>query len=212
MRRYVVLKIAGTTAFTALFFVGYFHLLRFPAYTVTVMPLTALDHLIPFQPNALFVYLTLWLYIGVGPGLLLGFVELLAYTLWISAMCLVGLGVFYVWPTAVPAANLDVAGLAGFAMLKGVDAAGNACPSMHVAAAMFTAIRVDRTLREARVPAALRLMNALWMLAIAHSTLAIKQHVLLDVVAGAALGAAFALASLYARPGARPRAGPGSGA
>lgn len=200
MRRFFPLKLIGTTAFTSLFFVAYFHLLRHPAYPVTVMPLTALDRLIPFQPGALFAYLSLWLYIGLGPGLSLTFREFVVYGFWISAMCLAGLGIFYLWPTAVPPLTIDVSGHAGFAMLQGVDAAGNACPSMHVAAAMFTVIRVEQVLRDARTPALLRLLNLLWFAAIAWSTLAIKQHVVLDAVAGALLGIAFALPSLRWRP------------
>ncbi len=200
MRRFFPLKVIGTTVFTSLFFIAYFQLLRHPAYPVTVMPLTALDRLIPFQPNALFAYLSLWLYIGVGPGLTLTFRELVVYGAWISAMCLAGLGIFYAWPTAVPPLLIDVSGYAGFAMLQGVDAAGNACPSMHVAAAMFTVIRVEQVLRDARTPVALRLLNLLWFAAIAWSTLAVKQHVVLDAVAGALLGIAFALPSLHWRP------------
>ncbi len=85
-------------------------------------------------------------------------------------------------------------------MLQGVDAAGNACPSMHVAAAMFTVIRVEQVLRDARTPVVLRLLNLLWFAAIAWSTLAVKQHVVLDAVAGALLGIAFAVPSLRWRP------------
>ena len=69
MRRHLVVKTLGITAFTWLFFIGYFHVLRHPVYPATLMPLTALDHLISFQPAALFPYLTLWLYIGFAPGL-----------------------------------------------------------------------------------------------------------------------------------------------
>ena len=43
MRRHFLVKLVGTSAFTWLFFIGYFHLLRYPAYPVTMMPLTALD-------------------------------------------------------------------------------------------------------------------------------------------------------------------------
>lgn len=200
MRRFFPLKVIGTTVFTSLFFVAYFHLLRHPASPVTVMPLTALDRLIPFQPDALFAYLSLWLYIGVGPGLERTFRELVVYGMWISAMCLAGLGFFYVWPTAVPPLTIDVSGYPGFAMLQGVDAAGNACPSMHVAAAMFTVIRVEQVLRDAHTPVVLRLLNLLWFAAIAWSTLAVKQHVVLDAAAGALLGVAFALPSLRWRP------------
>ena len=200
MRRHFALKLVGITAFTWLFFIGYFHLLNHPAYRVFVMPLTALDHLIPFVPQALFAYLSLWLYVGVAPGLQLTFRELVVYGLWVGALCLTGLGLFYLWPTQVPPLALDVSALPGFATLQGVDKAGNACPSMHVAVAMFTAIRIEQVLRDIGAPQWLRLVNRVWFLAIALSTLAIRQHVVLDAVAGALLGIAFAVPSLRWRP------------
>jgi len=202
MRRHFFWKLIGTTAWTWAFFMGYFHLLRYPAHAVSVMPLTALDHWIPFQPWALAPYLTLWLYVGVAPGLQLTFRELFVYGLWAGALCLTGLGIFYFWPTAVPVLAFDVSGYPGFQMLQGVDATGNACPSMHVAIAIFTGVWIEHTLRHARAPAALRALNLAWFVAIAWSTVAIKQHVVLDVLAGAALGLAFAAPSLYWRPGA----------
>jgi hypothetical protein len=207
IRRHLALKVVGTTAWTSLFFVGYFYLLRHPAHPTTVMPPIALDDLIPFQPQALFAYLTLWLYIGVAPGLQRTFLDLLVYGLWIAALCLSGLALFYFWPTQVPPLRPDVSGFPGFGMLQGVDAPGNACPSMHVAIAIFTAIWVDQLLREARAPAFMRLLNGVWFAAIASSTLAVKQHVVLDAAAGAVLG----VASLRWRP-AGPRAAGATGA
>ncbi|MET3495853.1 phosphatase PAP2 family protein [Variovorax boronicumulans] len=203
MRRHFLLKAVGTTVFTWIFFIAYFHLLRNPAFPVTVMPLTALDHLIPFQPYALGAYLSLWLYVGVAPGLQLTFRELVVYGLWIGGLCITGLGLFYVWPSQIPPLAIDVSGYPGFAMLQGVDAAGNACPSMHVAVSIFTAIRIEHLLRQAGTPVVLRVLNWIWFAAIAYSTLAVKQHVVLDVVAGALLGMAFAFPSLYWRPGKR---------
>jgi membrane-associated phospholipid phosphatase len=200
MRRHLVVKTIGITAFTWLFFIGYFHLLRHPTYPAMVMPLLGLDRLIPFQPGALVAYLTLWLYVGFAPALQLTFLELVVYGLWIGALCVTGLSLFYFWPTAVPPQLIDGSAFPGFALLQGVDAAGNACPSMHVAVAIFSAIWLDHLLREVGVPVSLRVLNAAWFLAIAWSTLAIKQHVVLDAAAGALLGVAFALPSLYWRP------------
>jgi hypothetical protein len=202
MRRLLWLKALGTTAVTSAFFIGYFYVLRNPVFPVVVMPEMALDRWIGFHPEALFIYLSLWFYIGVGPGLQRGFWELVVYGLWLAAMSLTGLLLFYLWPTAVPPLGFDASGFPGFALLQGVDAAGNACPSLHVATAMFTAIRVEQVLRDAFVPRWLRVGNALWFIAIAWSTLAIKQHVALDALAGAALGIAFALPSMRWRPGA----------
>ena len=200
MRRMLALKLVGVTAFTWLFFIAYFHLLRHPVNPVLVMPLTALDHLIPFQPQALFAYLSLWVYVGTAPGMQMTFVELVVYGLWAAALCLAGLACFYFWPTQVPPLLVDVTAFAGFATLQGVDAAGNACPSMHVAIAMFTVIRLEDVLRRAGAPGTLRLVNGAWFVAIAASTLLVKQHVVLDVAAGALLGIAFAWPSMRWRP------------
>lgn len=206
--RYLPLKFAGISAFMWVFFLGYFHTLRNPVYPVLEMPLTLLDQWIPFQPQALAAYLSLWLYVGIAPGLLLTLRELIVYGLWAAALCVAGLACFYFWPTAVPLRTLDVSGFPGFAMLQGVDAAGNACPSLHVATAMFTALWVERLLRIIQAPAGLRWLNALWFVAIAWSTVAIRQHVVLDAVGGIALGALFAALSIRWSAGVgRSRAG-----
>lgn len=200
IRHLLALKIVGTTAFTWLFFIGYFQLLRHPAYPVAVMPLTPLDPLIPFQPEMLVAYFSLWFYVGLAPGLQQNFRELVVYGLWVGALCLAGLGLFHWWPTQVPPGMAGGSDFPGFALLQGVDAPGNACPSMHVAVAMFTAIRVDEVLRRVRAPLPLPLANWLWFAAIAWSTLAVKQHVVLDALAGALLGIAFAWPSMRWRP------------
>lgn len=196
LRRHLVLKFIGVSAFMWVFFLAYFHLLRHPVYPVFEMPLTGLDRLIPFQAQALGAYLSLWLYVGIAPGLLLRLRELVVYGLWAAALCLTGLAFFFFWPTAVPPRVMDVSAIPGFAMLKGLDASGNACPSLHVAASMFTAIWIDRLLRIVHAPRALRGLNGLWFIAIAYSTVATRQHVVLDVAGGLALGAVFAALSL----------------
>jgi hypothetical protein len=201
MRRHFVIKTIGITGFTWLFFIAYFHLLRHPAYPVVQMPLTALDELIPFQPVTLVAYLSLWFYVGIAPALQLTFRELVVYGLWIGALCVTGLTLFYFWPTVVPPRMPELTSFPGFALLRGVDAPGNACPSMHVAVSIFSAVWIEHLLRGMRAPWALRLFNAAWFLAIAYSTLAVKQHVALDAAAGAALGLAFAWPSLHWRPG-----------
>ncbi len=200
MRRFFALKLIGVTAVTWIFFIAYFYLLRHPSAEVTVMPLTAIDDWIPFQPVMLVAYLSLWVYVGFAPGLLWAFRELLVYGLWAVALCACGLACFYFWPTAVPPQMRPPSDFPGFALLQGVDAEGNACPSMHVAIAIFTAIFLHDLLRRLRVPRAWLLLNAAWFTSIAYSTLAVKQHVVIDVVLGGLLGAVFASAALRWRP------------
>lgn len=206
--RLVLLKNAGLCLFMWAFFAAYFELLRRPVHAVTVMPLTIVDPWIPFQPAALWPYVSLWLYVGIAPCLLPTLRTLLAYGGWAAALCLSGLACFYFWPTAVPAQAhaLDpaLADHPGFALLRGVDAAGNACPSLHVASAMFSLCWIHRLLRAVQAPAWTRALNLLWFVLIAWSTVAVRQHVVLDVLAGAALGALFAAGSLRFGPALEP--------
>jgi hypothetical protein len=202
MRRHLVLKTLGITAFMWLFFLAYFYLLRHPARPVIVMPLTALDRAIPFQPGLLAAYVSLWIYVGIPPGLMLSLREALTYGAWMGSLCLVGLACFYFVPTEVPhlAVATDLAQHAGFALLQGVDAGGNACPSLHVACATFSAAWVHQMLRATGARRVFFVVNAAWLALIVYSTLAIKQHVAIDALAGAALAAVFAWPSLRWHP------------
>jgi hypothetical protein len=201
MRHLWWLKFLGVCAFMWVFFIGYFHTLRNPPHEAFVMPLTWIDHAVTFQPHALWAYVSLWLYVGVAPGLLRSFRELVVYGLWIGALCLIGLACFHWWPTAVPRLAMDVSAHPGFALLTGVDAAGNACPSLHVGTAVFTAVWVQHLLRHSGAPRWLRLGNLVWVTAIVWSTLATKQHVAWDVAAGTLLAMLLAALSLATRGG-----------
>ena len=94
-----------------------------------------------------------------------------------------------------------------FSWLKQTDPAGNACPSLHVAFAVFTARWVDFLFKRLRAGPVLHVLNWTWSLAIIYSTIATRQHVAIDVLAGAALGAiiaAFHLNWLTTRERVRP--------
>ncbi len=189
-------KCFGTMGFTAAFFVAYIYLLKHPVYEVTAMPLTWLDEVVPFQPVALIPYLSLWLYVSLPPLFFATAREIIAYGWRIAAVCVTGLLIFLFWPTAVPPADIDWARYPGVAFLKGVDAAGNACPSLHVATAMFSAVWLHYLLRQFGARAWLLMLNGVWCVAIVWSTMATRQHVALDVYAGIALGGLGAWLSL----------------
>lgn len=192
VRTHFWLKSLGTMGFTLVFFSAYIYLLKNPASPVVIMPLVAMDRWVGFEPTALPIYLSLWVYVSLPPLFLLTRRELVEYGVWIGSVCLVALGIFYLWPSAVPPANIDWAQYPGVAFLKGVDAAGNACPSLHVATAVFSAFWLHWLLPTVGLGRATRLLSAVWCVAIAYSTMATKQHVAVDVIAGAALGAALA--------------------
>ena len=199
MARHLYLKSIGTPLFIGLFFGAYFYVLKDPAYSTTVMPVTLLDRLIGFQPLALPVYLSLWVYVSFPPALLATRRELYGYGLAMAGTCLTGLIVFYFWPTAVPAADIDWAQYPDVAFLKAMDASGNACPSLHVATAVFSGIWLHHLLRRFGAPLWILILNWVWCIVIVYSALATRQHVAVDVLAGLALGALAARLSLRHR-------------
>jgi hypothetical protein len=62
-------KAVGTMLFIAIFFGVYLFLLKYPMYPTTVMPFIEMDELIGFQPMAMPLYLSLWLYVSLPPAL-----------------------------------------------------------------------------------------------------------------------------------------------
>lgn len=194
--RDVLLKSIGIPAFIAVFFAAYFYVLKHPAYPVTVMPATWLDRLIGFEPMALPLYVSLWVYVSLPPAFLSSRRELYLYGLAMAGTCLTGLVIFYFWPTTVPVSDIDWSLYPGVVFLKNMDAAGNACPSLHVATAVFSGLWLHHLLRRFGAPPWARLLNALWCIGIVYSTVATRQHVAVDMWAGLLLGTATAGLSL----------------
>lgn len=182
------IKAPGCALFIWFFFEAYFFLLRYPHAQVTTMPLTWLDGIIPMQWWAWAPYLSLWFYTCLPPALLPNLRQLLFYGVSVGSVCLIGLVCFYLWPTIVPPFTRPEG--TGLALVEGLDMAGNACPSLHVAIAVFSAIWLDPQLRSVGAGRSWRVTSWVWCAAIVYSTLATKQHVVLDVIAGIGLGAA----------------------
>lgn len=202
-------KMFGTMLSIMAFFHGYFWVMRHPGAEVFTMPLTAIDAWVPVQESALWMYASLWVYVALGPALGRNGRDLLAYGMGSLFMSLAGFAIFYLWPTAVPAFPVDWTLYPSLQFLKAVDVAGNACPSLHVSFAVFTAAVIHWQLRALRTPRAFEVVNVLWALGIVYSTLATRQHVALDVLAGVL----FALPALWVHAavvgaGRRPRAVP----
>ena len=198
-----VMKALSTMLGMAAFFPAYFWVLHHPFFPITLMPLTALDRLIDFEPAALPLYGSLWVYVALGPALMKNLRELVDYGLATLALSVAGMGIFILWPTAVPVFAIDWTRHPSILFLKDVDLASNACPSLHVAFAVFTAIWLERLLRELKVPVTPRLINGFWCLGILYSTVATRQHVTLDVLAGTVLGALVAAVHMWASRNSR---------
>lgn len=202
-------KASGTMLIIPVFFWAYFWVLRHPQGEVTVMPLTWLDGLVGFEPTAIPLYVSLWLYVSLAPAFLKDRREVVSYAIATVAMAVVGLLIFLLWPTTVLVTDADWGAHPSLAFLKELDAPRNACPSLHVAFAVFTGLWFERLLREVGAGWPMRALNLLWCLGIVWSTLAIRQHVALDAYAGTALGAL--AAGLQMRWLGQPAAAPAGG-
>lgn len=181
-------KATGTAVFMAVFFYSYFAVLHSPIGVVTIMPLTVVDGWVGFWPPAFYLYASLWVYTALVPALQPSLLKLVAYGCGIGSLCLLGLVIFSFFPTAVPYEFSSWFTDPTLSLLRSLDLAGNACPSLHVATAVFTAMAMHHLLCELGAPLWVKRGSWLWCALIVYSTMAIKQHVFWDVVAGTALG------------------------
>lgn len=199
-----VLKMLGTAGGIAAFFYAYFWVMRHPLGAVTVMPVTWVDELIGVQPLSFPLYAFLWFYISLGTALAKDLRELATFGIVSLGMSVVGLAIFLILPTRAPDFGIDWSLYPSMQILKNVDVGGNAFPSLHAAFCVFTAVALHAQLASLGAARWLRAGNLLLCVGILYSTMATRQHVALDAVAGVVLGgaASFAYLRLLAR-GAR---------
>lgn len=156
---------------------------RFGNVQPTEMPVFAVDRAVPFESGWTWIYLSVFLLVPI-PALLLADRALLKrQAVELGVVGLVSNVIFLVWPTSVPRPAAEGTG-AAWRMLTAGDLPVNACPSLHASLAVFAALWIVPALRNrfALIAAAWG-----WALVILWSTLATKQHVLVDIVAGGAL-------------------------
>jgi membrane-associated phospholipid phosphatase len=181
-----------STAFIYAFFMLYFYLLRHPAYLVMTVPTTWVDEWVTFSPRWLWIYLSLWVYVCLPVALLRNFLEVRQFLIGMVALLTVGLVAFYIWPTRIGVSVAADGSSDAYTLLKKLDTSGNSCPSLHVATAVFAAIWLRDLCQRIGAPKWLNMFSLLWCAAIVYSTMAIKQHVLLDVLGGLILAVACA--------------------
>src|SRR5699024_6581552 len=157
-------------------------------------------HWVGLHPWAVWIYVSLWLYIGLAPALLWLDASMCRYIASAALLSLVGSIIFFFWPTQGPSPGVDWAHWPLLGLLKAADNSHNACPSLHVAFSVLTAVWLHWILRQVGAPRWLYAVNIAWCLLIVWSTMAIRQHVALDVETGAVLGLVIGLMAIYARP------------
>jgi len=198
VRTLLMIKMLANVSGIAAFFYAYFWIMRHPLSAATVIPVTWIDDLVPFSSQSFFVYASLWVYVALGSLFTKDGRELAAWAAACFSMIIVGLSIFMAFPTKVPDFAVDWSQYPSLAFLKGVDASGNALPSLHAAFAVFTAVVLHGQLTAVRAPRAVLACNVLWCLGIVYSAMATRQHLALDIIAGAVLAGAVSIAYLAA--------------
>jgi len=148
------------------------------------LPLTWVDHHVPFMPNTFWIYNSEYFYfiaVYMTSSNLQNLNKFLYSTL---TMVLFSCIIFSIWPTTYPRElfplpqDLNYLTYHTFSMFRISDTPANCCPSLHVSVVYllsFIFLNEKRNL----FPYFLG-----WATAIAISTLTTKQHYLLDVIAG----------------------------
>jgi fatty acid desaturase len=156
-----------------------------PLFPALVMPLSPIDRLVPlFQPAvwlyvSLYLQLTFPLLLAREPGDLRRMAFGFGWIVFVSHV------LFLLWPTAIPPL-LSTAQISDplLRAVASVETSLSACPSLHASLAVYCALCAARMLPAWRQKA----MLWTWTSLILAATLLAKQHVFLDIVAGAALG------------------------
>ncbi len=182
------LKCIGSTVVISAFFVGYFWVLNHPGFAVREMPLFGIDQWLPVVPASAWVYFSLWVYICLPSSLMSQAKELGYYLMGAALLSGIGLAIFYCFPTAVPNWGIDWSLYPTLQFLKESDASGNACPSLHVAFAVYAGLWLARMFRLLSIGGAWHWVNVSWCVWIIVSTMTTKQHVFIDVLCGTVLG------------------------
>ena len=148
-------------------------------------PAIAVDRMVPLQPEWMLAYGSLYVFISCLPALVVRQADLFrrATQAYLAVMIVSYLG-FLLYPTVAPRPERIVAsGFAAWSLrgLYDIDPPHGCFPSLHVAYSFVSALTCYRVHRGVGIAA------AMWAALIGVSTMFVKQHYAIDVVAGVLL-------------------------
>lgn len=177
------LKLVLFLAINAFFWTCYQVLSRHAFFPLRAVPVIGLDAAVPFQPRPWSgVYLSQFLVTGTLPLLLLTREDIRRYTISLAVMAIPSFAAYFFFPTQGPR-PAEVGESLAMQFIAGADGPLNALPSLHAAFVVCMACLARRIFGPKVVPT-----MVVWACAIFYSTLATKQHQVLDLLAGGALG------------------------
>jgi membrane-associated phospholipid phosphatase len=170
-----------------LVYVPYIFLQRHHFFPATKMPLSFFDRWIPFSDQAVWLYLSIYLLMPVSSFLMNRRDQIFRYAAGIILISLSADVVFIFWPTSCPRPEVIGTNI-GYQMLTRIDNRFHAFPSLHAAFAIYSALCGGFVLRELGSRPFWRIGLWLWAFLILYATLATRQHVVVDIIAGGTLG------------------------
>ena len=190
-------KVAMVVGLGLLVTLPYFEIQYHPLLPAKIVPLTALDRLVPLVQPAVWLYLTLYLLLLLPVLLSRDSRELRSMAFGFAWIAVVSHVFFTIWPTATPPlVSWSQVTDPVLRMVLAVDTNRNALPSLHASLAIYCALCSARLLKTSGTRAAVWL----WTSLVLASTLLAKRHVSLDLVAGASLGLIAYAALFRAQP------------
>jgi membrane-associated phospholipid phosphatase len=181
------LKLALALLLNLWIFLPYQFLQHHHFFPVIVMTPGFCDRLIPFSDTAVWWYLSIYLLMPLGPFLTADRRPILRYAAGVVIIGLLADLIFIFWPTVCVRPDSHGANSLYRALIA-VDNPFHAFPSLHATFAVYSALCAQWALRESRHCRLWRAGLWLWTLLILFATLATKQHLLADIVAGSVLG------------------------
>jgi membrane-associated phospholipid phosphatase len=187
LRSELALKLILLVVLNLWVYVPYFFLQRHHFFPATDMPSSFFDRMIPFSDKAVWLYLSIYLLMPVGPFLMNSRKQIFRYAIGIVLISLFANAIFLFWPTSCPRPNFNGTNVA-YQTLTSIDNSFHAFPSLHAAFAVYSALCGGLILREIGSRSFWRISLWFWAFLILYATLATKQHVIADIIAGSALG------------------------
>jgi len=183
------LKAALSALLTVAFWLVYYWAERRPVAHVLIVPASALDRALPLVPVAAWIYLSQFATAPLILCLAASRRAVLAVAAGVALMASFSFLAYFLLPTTIDRAVAATSTDAAYGLVVGWDQPRNACPSLHAGFAIFLSACAWALSRGFRHRAAGVAAFWLWALAVLLSTLLIRQHVAIDLAAGAVVGA-----------------------
>jgi membrane-associated phospholipid phosphatase len=165
----------------------YFASQRFPYFSPKILYPSVVDRWIPFDDHFVWLYQSMYLLNPLAPVLMVTIHQIRTYAVGFVGIGLVCNSIFVLSPTEIVRPIHEGTNWM-YQILIGYDGVGNAFPSLHVAWACYATLACQEVFDAVDDRFAWRGLLFLWLIGIVVSTLVTKQHVVQDIIAGAAIG------------------------